>query len=682
MEVKQINFLDFIGGNKRTFNIPVYQRNYEWKKEQCERLFNDIEEIANKKFEIEHFIGTIVYADFRSERNFNEFMLIDGQQRVTSLTLLLKALYDAIDDNSIKEEILEDYLTNRRASDKYRIKLKPIESDSKVFETIINDDELNDSNSDSHILKNYNFFKKCIEESNQAPEKIFEAISKINLVYISLEKDKKSENPQLIFESLNSTGLSLTQADLIRNFLLMNHDYETQTKLYKHYWLEIEKLITNSKIADFARDYLTLKTNFISKKENVYEDFKRYVHNESITEENILNDLLHYSKYYSWFLDYNSEYDEINNYLEQISQIKSTVTYPALLYLFDICFDKNEINVEDLGKILKTIMTFIVRRIICNLSTNALNKIFASFKNDVSKNEKKFYTDKIVDVLANKSGEGHFPRDIEFKNSFQAFDFTNSRNKDIILCQLESCKPNDINIEYIIPKELGIDWKMYLGTNYQSIHDKYFNTIGNITLVESDIMEKVKKFNEKEFNDKKNVLSLSNLFINEDLCMINKFDEGAIKNRIEKLSEKACDIWALPNEYNLKNEVTPDYDIPINVMNEDVDVKGKKPVELVIMNESYPVTNWNDIIEKLSDTFYDLDKEIFRKFANKNDFKNSKGKIIISDNEDEIRRPYKIAENLFIETNFSANDTLKWSRKIIKQYDGFEDDVYFKIKES
>lgn len=214
MDAGRMRLLEFIGSSKRTFNIPVYQRNYDWKKEHCERLFYDIERIASQNREIEHFLGTFVYVAGSARPNFNEYIIIDGQQRITSIMLFLKALHSLLPEGELKDDIYESYLINKRAPEKLRIKLKPIESDMPVYEKIIENEKV--TNNNSNIYKNYNLFKELIEKSDHSPEKLYYALYNIEIVYIALDKGKKSENPQLIFESLNSTGLSLTQADLIR----------------------------------------------------------------------------------------------------------------------------------------------------------------------------------------------------------------------------------------------------------------------------------------------------------------------------------------------------------------------------------------------------------------------------------------------------------------------------------
>ena len=444
MEAQKIKLLSLLGEAKKTFNIPVYQRNYDWKKEHCKRLFQDIEKIALSNFETEHFLGVIVCVASQSYMNYNEWILIDGQQRITSVTLFLIALGKII-GGTIEEDIIESYIINKRASEKLRIKLKPIESDSVTYLSILeNDEDVIDK--ESNIYLNYMYFKELIKHSRVKPQRLYEALTKIELVCISLEKDKKSENPQVIFESLNSTGLSLTQADLIRNFLLMNHCYDEQTDLYKKYWLKMEMLITNKKISDFIRDFLTMKTSKISNKEKVYEEFKAYVIENNFDEKVILRELLTFATYYSYFIHYNHSKTEINQLLEEISLLKSTTVYPFLLYIFN---ERDKETLEDLEviKSLKILITYIYRRQVCDYRTNALNKIFANLSNDLkSNNSGEKFVERLLQVLAAKTSSGTFPRDEEFKERFIYKNMYNTSIDKYTLVKIENYNSKE-NVE-------------------------------------------------------------------------------------------------------------------------------------------------------------------------------------------------------------------------------------------
>lgn len=679
VEANKIKLLEFIGSSKRTFNIPVYQRNYDWKEEHCRRLFFDIEQIASNNFEIQHFLGTIVYVGGSTQPNFMEFIVIDGQQRVTSIMLLIKALHDLIKDNDLKEDIFETYLINKRAPETLRIKLKPIESDMLAYEKIIgNDTKLNNSN----IIKNYNMFKQLIEKSNCSPESLYNALNNVEIVYIALDKDKKSENPQLIFESLNSTGLSLTQADLIRNFLLMNHEYEEQKRLYKNYWLKIEDYLPNAIISDFVRDYLTMKNGSIPNKDKVYIVFKDYVrNNKQYDEEGILEELVTFAEYYSWFNNCNSTHQIINDLLQQLQQIKSTVTYPALLYIFEDCFTYKKIGINNIERILSIILSYLYRRIICEYPTNALSKVFAHLPNDLEKlvltNES--YYDAVIEILANKSGSATFPRCEEFKRAFISKDLYKTKVDRYTLIQLEKHNNKevielneDITVEHIMPQKLTPSWMLDLGNRYEEIHGAFLHTIGNLTLSGYN-----PELSNKRFAEKKNILLNSNISLNRNLINYEIWNDYTIKKRAEILCETAIYIWSLPERYNYSSENTIDYNTDYNIM-DNVNVTGEKPRQIILLDSEYNINSWKEFLKELCKQLYELDPQLFESFVKHKDFE-GREKRIISSNHDGMNSPFELKEDIYIETNLNANAILNYCRLIAEKYD-LQNEIYFKLR--
>ncbi|HZJ76877.1 MAG TPA: DUF262 domain-containing protein, partial [Oscillospiraceae bacterium] len=276
MRAGPMKLLALLKENKNTFNIPVYQRNYEWNTEQIKQIFEDVEGIIKDNYNNGHFLGTIVFVSNEKQDLMMERIIIDGQQRITTTVLLLKAIYDSLNENnneerSLREEIYETYIINKYVDEKYKLKLKPVEEDMKAYVGLI---ESNQINEDSKIYVNYRLLMNLISNSDFEVRQVYKALSYIQIVYISLDKNSRVENPQLIFESLNSTGLSLTEADLIRNFILMGLEYEEQVRLYKKYWFRIEKFLTNARISEFVRDYLTMKIGYAPNRNKVYITFK------------------------------------------------------------------------------------------------------------------------------------------------------------------------------------------------------------------------------------------------------------------------------------------------------------------------------------------------------------------------------------------------------------------------
>ena len=555
LEAKKIRILDFIGKGKKTFNIPVYQRNYDWQEENCKKLFTDIENIIKHNEEIEHFLGTVVYVLTKIERDYEEYVLIDGQQRITSISLLLKALHEKIISEDTKESIWEQYLINKKSPDNIRIRLKPIESDSVSYKQLIDN---NDDSSNSNVCRNYKIFKELLENSHYSAEQIYSALYKIELVTIKLEKDKKSENPQLIFESLNSTGLSLTQADLIRNYLLMNSEYEKQTVLYKNFWLKIEIELTNKKISDFIRDFLTMKTGKIANKNKVYDDFKEYMRiQKELNEEAVLEELVTYSKYYNWFLNANSNNEKINEKLKHFKYLKNTTVYPLLLSIFEDTYYYKKLDEDKLLKIIDLLISYIFRRTICGYKTSSINKVFASIPKKIleNQNEKDIYF-KIEKNLMERRLETIFPRDEEFKLNFIKYNF--EKNKELLrytLKELEQKVSNNVindtsnlNIEYIMPENLNSEWKLELGEKkFENTHLEYLGTIGNSSLIENDLL----RYN-KNFKTKKEFYQKSNIEITKNINNYQVWTDNEIKNRAEQLYEKSKEIWSIPAGYKIQ----------------------------------------------------------------------------------------------------------------------------------
>lgn len=672
MKAEKIKLFEFIGNGKKTFNIPVYQRNYDWKEKQCQKLFEDIENIIKFDYKIEHFLGTVVVVSSELKMNFYENIIIDGQQRITSIMLLLKALHEKMVNEDVKEDIWEEYLINKKESEDLKIRLKPVESDERYYKKLI---EENDVSLISNICKNYKLFEKLIEESNYSAEEIYRALGKIELVRIKLEKGKKSENPQMIFESLNSTGLSLTQGDLIRNYLLMNHEYEKQKMLYKNFWLEIEKRITNEKISDFVRDYLTMKNGSISNKDKVYDDFKKYIkqNNENMDEEGILEELKTYSEYYSWFLNGNSPNNKINEKLSEFRYLRNTTVYPLILSVFEDTYSYKNINENELLDILNLLISYIFRRSVCGYTTNSLNKVFASIV--VLLKSKDIYK-QIEKGLMNKS----FPGDEEFRAEFIKCNFY---KKGTEFCKYtlklletfenkEQTDMENITIEHIMPQTLNSEWRIELGSKFEQIHSEYINTIGNLTLTGYN-----PELSNKNFELKKRYYEESNIKMSREIANYDKWKDTEIKDRAEQLFEKAKRIWKLPQGYDNKNIDNLEYGKNY-LLGSNINITGKKPSKLIISGKEYSIKSWKELIEKLCLELYELEPRILRELIYNPSFK-GKEKDIVTQNKEKLRAPVKIDEDLYIESNLNSNAILNYANMIATEYE-LEEEIFFVLR--
>ena len=678
MYAQEVNFKEFLTTGMRTFSIPVYQRNYEWKESQCLKLFNDIETVALGSGS--HFIGTIVYVTSpNTDAIWREFTVIDGQQRITTVMLLLKAIYDVADDENIKDEILEDFLINKRAKDeRYRLKLKPIDSDAPVWRGIIeNNAEVNRS---SNLWKNYESFKKKIIDSKISPQKFLESIGKLRIVYIQLEAGK--ENPQIIFESLNSTGLSLTQGDLIRNFLLMNcASQERQIMLYQNYWVKIEQYCTPHVIPDFIRDYLTMINASLVNKNEVYDAFKDHARKKfSEREENLLAELRRYAEYYSWFKFCQCDDKEINFLLRQFHEIKSSVAFGALLWFFDKCYDKKVLARDGLISIIKTLLSYQYRRLICKFNTNALNSTYAVLPREIGEAEN--IPAKLLEILAGKSRTQIFPRNDEFRAAFTVADVYTPGWARYTLAMLENqLNPTEkveltskITIEHIMPQTLSATWKADLGKNYEQIQTQWLHTIGNLTLSGTN-----NAMSNGSYMEKRKTYIDSNVALSRDLAKTDTWDEENIKKRAEKLSNFALKIWPLPDEYNkVTGSEDIDYSARYNIM-EDVKITGEKPKNYIFGGVEKSVDTWSTMFVELLKSLYGFDNVTYEKFITHEVTQKRHLAEPVGSNYQFRTTPAEICKGYLTELHFSAQDLMSFMQIAVELY-GLEDEVWYTLK--
>ena len=667
MKASEKRLEDFLSERNVNFIIPVYQRNYDWKKEQCLKFIEDLELLAKRERD-NHFLGSIVYTKGSDidviERGLKEYIIIDGQQRITTAIIFLKVLFDLLKDEWTKEEIYENYFINKFKSGN-RLKLKPIKDDNEIFEKLL-DNKIIEGNK---IVDNYLFFKNYLENSNINIEYFYKAFKKMWIVYIELEREK--DDPQLIFESINSTGLSLTQADLIRNFILMNKTAEEQNYLFENYWAEIEKTLDNN-ISEFIRDYLTMKENSIPNKKNVYEEFKKFYQKNLLDTEELLKELLYFAKIYHYFLFFDFANVEVNQILRDISiQLNTKVVFPFFLSLFDE-YIKNNIGLEILIKSLNLIKTYIFRRLVCEYSSNALNKIFMVLFKDISKiiNFREKFYDSLVITLLNKKGQGIFPRDEEFKISLITKNIYKFKQSKYLLYSLESYNNKEIvpetelSIEHIMPQKLNPQWNLMLGDKYKDIHETYLHNIGNLTLTAYN-----SNLSNKSFYEKQKILLDSNLKLNKYFSNIKKWDKEEIEKRALYLFEIVKNIFPMPEFKEVYIE--DDY----YNLDDFFEVTGKKIKKVEFQNEIIRVSSWIDAFVKISTKFYEIEETMFKSFADDVDFFGRKRKII-SYNPN-ILREYRKIKDVYIEANLSANAILNYIKLMAEKYDLRGDDIIF-----
>lgn len=619
MKAEEKPFLQFLEWADKSFIIPVYQRNYDWKKEQCKQLFDDIIQIV-KDWLRTHFLWTIVvYSD---DWYGQELLVIDGQQRLTTLSLLLLATYKVLDDGMLtssninKNQIYDEYLINKYSTDQSKkIRLKPVKNDREAFNSIFEGEKKENSN----VVVNYEYFYNRIQEEEISIDDLYNAIKKLIIVEIKLKNGE--DDPQLIFESLNSTWLDLSEADKVRNFILMKEDNATQERFYKDYWNKIE-LNTNFKVSDFLRDYLTMRERRIPNLGKVYIVFKEYILKNIPNIEDLLIDLLKFSTYYKVISTSLDEDKSISIVLKRINKLETIVAYPFLLELY-ANLEASIITRKQLLEILLTIESFVFRRFICEVPTNALNKIFMQLGKEIEAfgDYQTNYVDVFNYVLLQKWASSRFPNNQEFELALLKKDIyqTHSRNKLHLLEKLESFdnRESDIErlieewtltIEHIMPQTLTHEWEKSLWVDAKEVQSKYLHTLWNITLTGYN-----SKYSNKSFIEKKTMekwFNESHLYLNGYLKTINDWNEQEILNRYEILKNKALIAWQYPStSYVIQKDQSRLY-----TLSDEENFTGKKISEFSFEDTDYEVDSWIIFYDKMIKLLYEKDPILMKSF--------------------------------------------------------------------
>lgn len=604
--------IKFFDGSDKRFIIPLYQRNYDWKIDNCEQLFQDLIKLHKSKRK-SHFFGSIVSS---IQHGTEDRYIIDGQQRITTVSLLLIAMVNAnkegkiiVNDIKLTEKIFKRYLVDEYQEDERKVKLKPIKKDMQAFDALLykpKDQYINESN----VTRNYKFFYDNIINCGLTVDELFETIKKLEVINIRLDED---DDPQLIFESLNSTGLDLSEADKIRNYLLMSLTPYEQETLYTQYWNPIE-IATKYDPSPFVRDYLTMKQGKIGKIDKIYFIFKEYSESLLCDRTTLLSDMHHYAQIYRRIDTASFDNVRINQKINQIRTLDSTIVYPYYMSFFDYAESSN-MPVDEQLKILDIIESYWARRIICNLPSNALNKVFSTLHKEVLNiiakipgDTKPSYKNVLIYQLLKKGHSSVFPNDTEVKENFctrQVYKMpTNARM--FILERLENrdskerhdvvklLSDKQISIEHIMPQTLSDKWKQALGNDWEQIHQQYLHTMANLTLTGynsqySNLTFTEKRDMEKGFKD-------SAFRLNNYVKSCNKWTEDEMKQRQAELLQVFMQLWPMPVTSFAPVQVEAE---SASLDDEDFEFTGKKLQAYIYRSVKYNVNTWKEMLIQL-----------------------------------------------------------------------------------
>lgn len=672
-------FSDVLEKNKRVFKVPVYQRNYDWSNIECEKLYQDIMNAFDK--DCQHFTGTVVYIDdVNGGSGLNEVLIIDGQQRITTIYILLKALYDASKGVRVSvENEIADVIFNRHCDEKYKVKLKPVKTDNAQL-TLLVKDKIDEMDRNSNVYKNYIIFKNLIEKSQADGydlSDILNGIKKLEIVEIILDK-LQGDQPQKIFESINSTGLELSLADLIRNYLLM--DDVKQDELYEEYWLVIERNVGYRNLGDFVINYLNSQITKSVNSKNAYRLFKEHCENNELSHEDVLKGLRRTSKYYGAFIGESKCYDaEIMKYMNAFNTIKQTTILPLLFKLFDD-YEENNIDKDTLCKVLSYLLTYLIRTNACDINKN-MAKFMKSLYGRVIDNGYDNYLEKFVVFLNDIRTNDRMPTDKEFKDALIYKPLYTKNICKYLLSVIENSTKEHIDvstltIEHILPqKENAAAWKKEVGENYSSVYEVYLHTLGNLTITGHNSELGTRPFAEKKRiirdNSKANVL-------NREVLSADKWSEDAILHRADTLSDILLCEFEYVDMHSYSDEANA---LAFNV-NVGLDFSGTKPAEIVFLGEHTKVTSWADLLTKTINIAYDLDTETITELAAGDHSISNATKIYISNDDRKLRKAKQIDNSgIYYETNLSANNVVAFIKDLLMKMKLETDDFSFSLSE-
>ena len=686
MKGTECKFVKYMEGADKRFVIPVYQRNYDWKTENCKQLYDDLVKII-KEHRKSHFFGSLVSV-YNPDGHNEEFLIIDGQQRLTTVSLLFLAMYNLIDKGiivsetaNLKQRIFEEYLVDKWKPEDTRIKLKPVKNDQKAFGKLFSDST--EHIRESNLTVNYDYFYDRIQKQEITIDQLYDAICCLEIINIRLDRD---DNPQLIFESLNSTGLDLSEGDKIRNFILMGLPPKEQEVYYEKYWNKIE-VCTKYDVSAFIRDYLSVKQQVIPQQKKIHTNFKEFVELGKIETESLLVEMLAYAKRYQILLDGKSGSAALDACIDRLNRLETTVTRPYFLEVLRL-YSENKLTLAQVTEIFLTMENYLFRRTMCDLPTNALNKIFLMLHREIVRYDgtEDNYVEKLKYALLSKKERARFPDDEEFKAAFaeRPVYLMNSKNKIYILERFENfgtsedkdvyrhCDDGTYSIEHIMPQHLTPVWQKELGDDYEQIHELWLHRMANLTLTAYN-----SKYSNSSFTEKKtmqNGFDDSGIRMNTWIAKKDKWTLKEIEERNEHLMGRALMIWVRPTTAFKPVEKQLDS----CTLEDDEMLSGRLIAHFSYKNTEQPVTSWVEMYQKVLKILYAEDKTIITKLA-----VSSEDNIALhfSMNPTPFTKNVEIGDGIFVWTNTNTQSKLSVLKRIFKLYGADPSDLVFYLRD-
>lgn len=680
---------DYIEPNKKQYCIPVFQRDYAWTEEQCTKLFEDI--VMAYKKDRPHFCGSFVYAPLGSKKHIDSYIIIDGQQRFTTLYILIKALADLADDDRDKEA-LQRYLYNEDKFDRYgldeksKLKLKPVKTDNDQLLLLMSGKiEQMDKSRRGIIYHNYMLFMQLIksfleESSANSVLMINDGIEKLICADIRLDTD---DNAQEIFERINSTGIKLGLADLIRNYILMTDT--DQERLYEEYWLTVQNLLPDKLLDNFFIDYLNMKSDGFVKESEAYKSFKQVYVEGKYDNEKMLQEILHYAKQYYVFCYGSSDFGaEVNKALAGLRKLKQTTVYLFLFRVFDD-YENGIINKNELARVLKMLLSYSIRRLVCEIGSNTLRGLYKTLYGRVfeQKENKNTYYDSLVSFFLQQTSKNTIPSDNEFVTALQEKNlYSKNALCKYLLCAIENqgketLDTENLSIEHIMPqnKNLSMSWQKMLGENWQSVHEKYLHTLGNLTLTGYNSELGDKPFEKKKEKLEETITHIAVLY--SDVKDKSEWNSVNMEKRAKRLAEIILKLFPIEQPKTKIEFTDPHYKLYTLANPDDATYKTVNYFEF--LGERVNVSSFAEMVRSIAQILYDMDNSIIDDMAKKHEPLPEWTTPAFSYEEDGVRNPFKLRNcNIYISTGYSASACIFFIRGLMKKYefDISEDFVY------
>lgn len=683
MKANELQIVKFLKSPDVQFVIPIYQRNYDWTITECRELLKDIFQVADEG-RVSHFIGSIVFIHdgvYSTSNEVKELVIIDGQQRLTTINILIAALYRFAKENLPSQEserLYNMFLVNQYVQkEAYKLKLKQTDRNAIAFKAILLGNEKSITEY-TNVKENYTFFRS--EINAETFPVILEGLNRLIFVEISLERGK--DDPQRIFESLNSTGLDLSQSDLIRNFILMDLPPTNQDKIFETIWSPIEENAKDlskrtSLVSDFIRDYLTLRNKKIPNKNKVYQEFKiLFQEKDEAGFNQELEDIKSLSFHYKKLVNPTTVSEkQVRKELEYINRLEINVAYPFLLQVFED-LENGLIETSDLVSILKLIQSFAWRRFIVGLPTNSLNKVFMTLYSEIDTEE---YVESIEKALMKKGGNSKFPTNEEIRLALKDKDLYNiqPKNRSYFFELLENHNNKEyvdtsneaITIEHIFPKTPAEEWKQQLSREqFSEFKDKYLNTIANLTLSGNNGALSNRPFLEKKtMNQDGNEQGYihSRLWLNSYLQKIDEWTIPNFEERFEIIYDRFLKIWKLPEVLVFEEQS----DEELNIF--DAEKPTFKKLEYFIFED-------NKVEEEaIAQMYFYVLRALFRK--NSEVLVSGQTILKISRNQSDFREARELENGWYFESNIDSNSKFSILKKLLSLYE-MEEELIIKYQ--